>query len=260
MSRVCQADFVLLFSDADVTIPPHQHPGRAGLRKRPETGEQGCVSAPRAWKEAAEMSRPGKVVLVGALVVCFVLGVYVYFRASYAHHKRLRIVEPGRLYRSGQLTAAGFTEAVGEFRIRTIVNVQDEYPDPDLPRHYFSRDTIKESELCRQLGVRYVWLRPDLQPSGPGRAARPHAIDQFLALMDDPKAYPVLLHCKAGLHRTGILTALWRMEYQGWSRAAAYRELKAHGFGDWACTSANEYVNQYVLSYQPRKKRMKDEG
>ena len=79
---------------------------------------------------------------------------------------------------------------------------------------------------------------------------RPAAIDEFLDLMDDPDAYPVLIHCKAGLHRTGCLTAVYRMEYQGWSPGEAYDELKAHGFGDWVCTSANDYVNEYVLQYR----------
>jgi hypothetical protein len=44
------------------------------------------------------------------------------------------------------------------------------------------------------------------------------------------------------------------MEYQGWSRSAALRELKAHGFGEWAATSANDYVDQYLLRYEPRGK------
>ena len=70
--------------------------------------------------------------------------------------------------------------------------------------------------------------------------------------MDDPASYPVLIHCKAGLHRTGILAALYRMEYEGWTREEALHELKAHGYGEFASTAANHYINQYVLGYQPR--------
>jgi protein tyrosine/serine phosphatase len=70
--------------------------------------------------------------------------------------------------------------------------------------------------------------------------------------MDDPKSYPVLLHCKAGLHRTGVLSAIYRMEYNGWSRADALRELKAHGFGYFTANVSNPYVQQYLLNYQPR--------
>jgi protein-tyrosine phosphatase len=199
------------------------------------------------------MSRRGQVILVGTLLAAAVGGFYLFFRAVYEHGKRLRVVEPGRYYRCGQLTAAGFTDVVRSEGIRTIVNVQDEFPDPDLQLGPFSCDTIKESELCERLGVRYVWLEPDLQPRSTPGGPRPVVLDKFLALMDDPATYPVLLHCKAGLHRTGVLTAVYRMEYQGWSRESAYRELKAHGFGDSACTSANDYVYQYVLTYKPRR-------
>jgi protein tyrosine phosphatase (PTP) superfamily phosphohydrolase (DUF442 family) len=198
------------------------------------------------------MGRLGKIALVGFFVVAFALGSYAYFRAVYSHGKRLRVVEAGKFYRCGQLTAAGFREAVARYGIRTILNVQDDFPDPDIALSFLGSATIKERELCEQLGVRYVWLPPDLQPRSTPGGPRPAAIDEFLALMDDPASYPVLIHCKAGLHRTGVLTALWRMEYQGWSREAAFREMKAHGFGDWACTCANDYVEQYVLGYTPR--------
>jgi hypothetical protein len=198
------------------------------------------------------MSRRGQVILVAAFAAAFAAGLYLFFRAAYEHNKRLRVVEPGRFYRSGQMTAAGFTDTVRRYKIRTIVNVQDDFPDPDLPLGPLSFGTIKESELCDRLGVKYVWLEPDLQPRSTPGGPRPKALDKFLALMDDPESYPVLLHCKAGLHRTGVLAAVYRMEYQGWSPEAAFRELKAHGFGDVACTAANDYVQQYVLGYRPR--------
>jgi protein tyrosine phosphatase (PTP) superfamily phosphohydrolase (DUF442 family) len=188
---------------------------------------------------------------VGLLVVLTVAFSYVFFRSVYEHSRRLRVIDPGRVYRSGQMTAEGFADAVRRLGIKTIINVQDDFPDPDISHSYWDRSTIKESELCWQLGVRFVFLEPDLISKWSPPGARPAGIDQFLQLMDDPSVYPVLIHCKAGLHRTGVLSAVYRMEYQGWSRAEAYRELKAHGFGAWVCTDANEYVKQYVLSYTP---------
>ena len=68
--------------------------------------------------------------------------------------------------------------------------------------------------------------------------------------MDDPANHPVLLHCRAGLHRTGVLAAVYRMEYQGWTPAQAIDELKAYGFGEFPCSSANDYITQYVLTFR----------
>jgi tyrosine-protein phosphatase SIW14 len=177
---------------------------------------------------------------------------FLNYRAAYAHHKRLREVEPGVLYRSGEMTAQGFRDAVRARGIRTVVNCQNEFPDPALPRTFWDRGTVPESEVCRELGVRYVHLDPDLCDNRLDPAARPRVIDEFLAVLDDPANRPVLLHCKAGLHRTGCLAAVYRMEFDGWGPRRALDELKAHGFGDSAATAANDYVRQYLLNFRPR--------
>jgi protein tyrosine/serine phosphatase len=195
--------------------------------------------------------------LGGAIAAVLIAWPFVHYRAAYAYHKRLREVDPGVLYRSGQLTAEGFRDAVSRLGIRTIINCQNDdgvndFANPNLPRTFWDRHTVRERDLCRELGVRYVHLDPDLVPNRTDPAARPAVLDRFLAVLDDPAARPVLLHCKAGLHRTGVLAAVYRMEYDGWGPAEALAELKAHGFGDTVATAANDYIQQYVLNYQPR--------
>ncbi|MBV9123222.1 MAG: tyrosine-protein phosphatase, partial [Planctomycetes bacterium] len=173
---------------------------------------------------------------------------FVYYRSNYTHSKRLREVVPGLVYRSGQLTAEGFADAVARYHFRTIINLQDEYPDPEIRRNYFRAAPTPESVLCAQLGVRYIFLAPDLISHHQlANHHHPEAIDAFLEILANKDNYPVLLHCHAGLHRTGLMTAVYRMAYQGWSPHEAIRELKANGFGEFACTAANEYVAQYVL-------------
>jgi tyrosine-protein phosphatase SIW14 len=180
---------------------------------------------------------------------------FVHYRDVYTHGKRFRVVTPGKLYRSGESTAAGFRDAVRQFRLRTIINLQDEYPDPDLPLDYLGTGTVKESELCRELGVRYVYLPPDLISKKRVPAERPGAIDRFLELLDDPSIYPVLIHCRAGLHRTGVMAAVYRMEYEHYSRDDALREMRDHGFGEFNSTAANDYIVQYILTYKPGLRR-----
>ena len=188
--------------------------------------------------------------LGGGIAILLTVVPFVYYREGYTYAKRLREVTPGIFYRSGQMTTAGFRDAVEQYHIRTIINAQDEFPDPDLATSYFGRSTVKESDLCRQLGVRYVFLAPNLIPRRQVPAHRPEAIDRFLAILDDPANYPILVHCKAGLHRTGVLTAVYRMEYQGWTQQQAIQELRANGFGEFVSDSANDYIVQYILTYR----------
>ena len=186
------------------------------------------------------------------LIAGVVGGPTAYYRSTYAHAKRLRAVVPGKVYRSGQLTANGFRQAVDRFGIRTVVNLQEEARDPYLPDAWRHDATIRESDLCAELGVRYVALDGGvLAEGGPPGLHRPPVVDQFLAILDDPANYPVLFHCKAGLHRTGLLTAVYRMEYEGRSRAAAFEELRANGFGTFGATDANFYVREFVVGFEP---------
>jgi protein tyrosine phosphatase (PTP) superfamily phosphohydrolase (DUF442 family) len=198
------------------------------------------------------MARVVRWALVGAVVVLVAVVPVVHYRYVYTHGKRLREVDPGRAYRSGQLTADGFREARDLYGLRTVICLRDDDPDPDVELGFLpGGGTVKESALCRRLGLRFVFIAPDLvsRRAVPGR--RPEAIERFLEVMDDPDSYPVLIHCNAGLNRTGVLVAVYRMEYQGWSRAEAFRDTLDNGFGRSQCTAANDYIKQYVLTYEP---------
>jgi tyrosine-protein phosphatase SIW14 len=204
------------------------------------------------------MSRALRAVLICGLFFIIVVMPYFAFRYKYTYQKRLRVVVPGRVYRMGQATAPGFRTTVHDLGIRAIVNLQDDFPDPDIDAGYWTLQTIKESELCRELGVKFVQISPDLISRRCIPQERPLAIEEFLAVMDDDSNYPVLFHCRAGLHRTGLMAAIYRMEYEGWTQAAAWRELRAHGFGEWVSTASNDYIRQYLLSYRPHLRRAAD--
>lgn len=43
---------------------------------------------------------------------------------------------------------------------------------------------------------------------------------------------PVLMHCKHGSDRTGLMSAMYRVVVQGWSKEEALNEMTQGGFGD----------------------------
>lgn len=199
--------------------------------------------------------------VLGVLTALVVAGVpLLYYRAGYVHARRLRVVSDGKLYRCGTLPADGFREAIKRFNIKTVVNIREEADagrDPLLAADWLEswrgRRTVRESEACRAAGARYVQIEGGVLDD-PGRepGGRPQMVDDFLSVCDDPANHPVLIHCKAGRDRTGLLTAVWRMEYDGRTQAQAVAEMKANGFATFGATEANVYLDRLVLKFKPK--------
>jgi protein tyrosine/serine phosphatase len=60
-------------------------------------------------------------------------------------------------------------------------------------------------------------------------AKRPATEEQtasFLKLVNDAANWPVYVHCKGGRHRTGELTAIYRITNEGWTADQTYQEMK----------------------------------
>jgi protein tyrosine/serine phosphatase len=54
---------------------------------------------------------------------------------------------------------------------------------------------------------------------------------RVLRLLRDAHSAPFLIHCKHGADRTGLMTAMFRIVEQGWTKEAAIREMVEGGYG-----------------------------
>jgi protein tyrosine/serine phosphatase len=57
-------------------------------------------------------------------------------------------------------------------------------------------------------------------------------VSYFLSLVNDPANGPVYVHCKGGKHRTGALTAAYRITHDKWTADEAFEEMKRYDFND----------------------------
>jgi tyrosine-protein phosphatase SIW14 len=71
-------------------------------------------------------------------------------------------------------------------------------------------------------------------------------VAQFLAIVNDPANQPVFVHCAGGRHRTGVMTALYRMTEEHWDGARAFAEMKKYNFG---ADYLHPEFKQFVLAY-----------
>ena len=154
------------------------------------------------------------------------------YRYQYIHAKRFREVDAGRLLPLRADDRRRVPRNVDRYHIKTVINLQHEEPDP-LLRRPLARQGEDPRERVVPATRREVRAASRPTSSRPSNQLDmvPPAVEEFLKVLDDESNYPILLHCKAGLHRTGRLTAIYRMEYQGWSPGEALCELRANGYG-----------------------------
>jgi protein tyrosine/serine phosphatase len=117
------------------------------------------------------------------------------------------------IYRSAQPTAEGF-QALPALGVKTVINL---------------RRRVDDAALAEGTGLTTLHIKITTRHINDNHG---EAIVQALrALRDEQHNGPVLVHCTHGADRTGLIIALWRVLYQGWSRDAALTELEQGGFG-----------------------------
>ncbi len=121
--------------------------------------------------------------------------------------RNLARVDKG-LWRSYQPRREGFRQ-LKKLGVKTVVSL---------------RNTRSDRKYLKGLGLRYKRL--SVAPWN----AKEKRLLQVLKVLTDPANQPVVVHCKHGADRTGLVVALYRVIVQGWSKEKALKELKRFGF------------------------------
>jgi protein tyrosine/serine phosphatase len=83
----------------------------------------------------------------------------------------------------------------------------------------------REQALVEAQGMKFFRIpMSDKSQPGAGQA------ELFLKLVNDPANHPVFVHCAGGRHRTGAMSAIYRITHDGWSADQAYLEMKHYDF------------------------------
>jgi protein tyrosine/serine phosphatase len=82
-----------------------------------------------------------------------------------------------------------------------------------------------ESGFVQRAGMKFYRI-----PLTTSEAPAPAKVAQFLKIVNDPANWPVYVHCQGGRHRTGVMTAVYRMTQDGWTADRAYQEMKQYRF------------------------------
>ena len=176
------------------------------------------------------------------LLVLLIGGPLAYSNYRNTQFRHFRVVQDGKVYRSGQMSIAALQRTTEEYGIKTVISFDSLKRERPLD--------AEEEKFCQTHGIRHVRIRPrEWLADEDGNVPAQEPVNKFLKVLDDPSAYPVLVHCFAGMHRTGAYCAIYRMEYQRWDNADAMTELKALGYTN---LEKEDDVHGYLDTYVPR--------
>lgn len=153
---------------------------------------------------------------------------------------RFLVVTPGVLYRSGQLTPERLEAVLERYAIRTVVNLRS--PEGEGSAEWHRR----EAEVCSRRGVELVDL-----PMEDDRPPAPERVAAWLELFETPGRLPILVHCKHGVVRTGMMVGIYEIERLGRDPRRVLDELPA--FGHDLGAPENRFFRDLILGYTPRR-------
>ena len=122
------------------------------------------------------------------------------------------------LYRSAQPSNEGFifldtraSLANSDRPIKTVISLRASNADAQL---------ASASSGLRLERIRFNTWHPEDED-----------VVKFLRIVTTPALQPVLVHCQHGSDRTGTMVAIYRIAFEGWTKAQATDEMINGGFG-----------------------------
>ena len=140
-------------------------------------------------------------------------------------------IEPG-FYRSGWLPAETYPY-LKQAGIKTIVNFIDR------------KDQIREEkEALASLGIETISI-----PWNGFDYPKDEDVQKFLQITRDRTKRPLLVHCRRGAERTGVMVACWRIAEKDWRVEKAYQEMTDHGFQWFWYGHLKKYLYNFAKPY-----------
>lgn len=141
----------------------------------------------------------------------------------------------GAYYRGSQPEGRDYGD-LAALGVKTVIDLQAD------------GDNADEAKLVEASGMKFYRI-----PMTTRVAPTAEQLAAFMKIVNDPAQQPVYVHCAGGRHRTGVMTAVYRMEKDGWTSDQAFKEMKKYDFG---FDFLHPEFKKFVYAYNPQHDRI----
>jgi protein tyrosine/serine phosphatase len=176
--------------------------------------------------------------IIATLAFVFALSALSFAKEKESNFPNIKIKNFGqmddRFYRGARPKDEDY-KALAALGIKTVIDLTDN------SKEY-------EKSAVEAAGLRYVNI-PMVDKSYPSM----EQANEFLKLVDDPSTGKFYLHCAGGRHRTGVMGAVYRINYDHWNLDQALAEMNQYDFNSgWGHGKQKDFVKDYWQQFQAK--------
>lgn len=137
-------------------------------------------------------------------------------------------------YMRGSQPVHGGIDTLRRLGVKTLVDLRSPYDHTD-----------EVGVAAERSGLRYYWLPMSVWNPPTDKEAK-----NFVSLVTDESKGPFYVFCSDGIHRTGEMSAIYRLVHDQWTVEQALKEMDEFGFNPYYW-SLRSYVWTYARKFRP---------
>lgn len=158
-------------------------------------------------------------------------------------------ISKSKVYKSGVIPPNKIAEYVAKYKIKSIIDLRmpgtnDLKLNPEVPGEL----QAEKNAVAKIKGLNY-FSNPSAQ------IPTQKNIAYFLKIMDNPKNYPVLIHCYHGTGRAILYSAIYKIEYENFTNEQA--RLNTRGLVLFSSFDNGTPKGEFLKAYVSRKQNTK---
>ncbi|MBK1896754.1 dual specificity protein phosphatase family protein [Chryseobacterium paridis] len=194
------------------------------------------------------MNRNSKTNTIKKILIPLVIIGLVFLVCS-LYQKKIRYnlvtISENKVYNSGVIPPDKLPGILKSHNIKTVIDLRDGLKRTALNPETKKQVNEEENAVDKLSGVHYFNLPTDQIPQD-------STVQKFLKIMDDPKNYPVLIHCHHGVGRSRLFSSLYRIEYENFTNEEARANARfLWEFGSNFSKGSDKGI--YLMNYKKRK-------
>lgn len=186
-----------------------------------------------------------RLIQIPLLLLLTLVAVYVWF----VHFDyRFETISEGKVYKSAAIPPDKLKGFIVGHDIKTVIDLRDPGVQDALNPAKQEEIDAEAEAIAKIGGVQHINIPSRQVPTAV-------TLKKFFAVLDNQANYPVLIHCHHGTGRAEIYSAIYRIEYEGWSDEAARDKTRPIvQFAGYHSSFANgQPKGDFLMHYKSRK-------